>query len=193
MGITELLSGLQLILLGVAVLSAALVIRKFAFGKRYSPRNDPLAGVQSEVRAHEKSTTARMARLEVRLHEFGRHVEARTQSRIALLDRLVTDADRESARLQRGLDEVRAAAHSGQSPSGAQAESADSTKSTDAIRLSQAARAAAPLSDAQQTMVLHLFDAGYSAAQISNLIGRSARLIELLLTARENGARRDAA
>lgn len=107
--------------------------------------------------------SARVDRFEIRLHEYSRDVEARMESRLARLDRLVVSADREICRLQDLLEKKgKRAGEAGPDivPTGtSNAPNADG-------------RMREPLTSWQQRMVAHLRDAGYSAKEIAVLLDR---------------------
>jgi len=62
--------------------------------------------VQEDARQRDASASAQMTRLEVRLHDFSREVDGRIQTRMAILDRLIIDAEREIQRLQNLLGQT---------------------------------------------------------------------------------------
>jgi hypothetical protein len=102
----SLLNGLndaQTIALGIAVILTGLVLRRgFTRAKHMQGRN-PWGEAQAEFRRQPVADTATVEKLEVRLHEFARQVEARIHTRMAVLDRLIVDAEREIVRLQQVL------------------------------------------------------------------------------------------
>ena len=100
-------SGLQLILLGLSILVAAFVLRRTIVLGRRSKSRDIQAEVTQKMRVAEQAGSSRIRELELRLHDYGREVEGRMQTRIAVLDRLVVDADREIERLRQLLQQSR--------------------------------------------------------------------------------------
>jgi len=68
------------------------------------------AEVRREMLASEQTVTGRMEKLEVRLHDYGREVEGRIETRIAVLNQLLIEADREIKRLRLLLSESDGAA-----------------------------------------------------------------------------------
>lgn len=67
----------------------------------------PRKGVPNDAQQRDASAKAQMTKLEVRLHDFAREVDGRIQSRMATLDRLILDAEREIDRLQNLLAQSR--------------------------------------------------------------------------------------
>jgi len=93
-------SGFQLVLLGLSLLIVGIVLwRGFARGRRSRGR-DVTAEVRREMLDAEQTVSGRMDKLEVRLHDYGREVEGRIETRIALLNQLLIEADRKIERLQ---------------------------------------------------------------------------------------------
>lgn len=103
----ELTAGGQLMGLGVILMVASLLMRRSAARRRQAHKADPIRQVQSEFHRIEASHAGRITKLEVRLHDFAREVEGRIETRLALLDRLILDADEEITQLERLLVESR--------------------------------------------------------------------------------------
>ncbi len=101
----ELVSGAQIMILGVLLIGVTFVVRWSArpTGKKI---RDPLRDVQEEFRQVESSYQGQLSRMEVRLHDFAREIEGRMQTRIAMLDQLVVDARHEIERLEGLLKRV---------------------------------------------------------------------------------------
>lgn len=70
-------------------------------------RRDPLTEVRHERVKHAESPQGLIEALEVRLHDYGRSVEARIENRLTVLDQLILEADQEIARLEAILAEAR--------------------------------------------------------------------------------------
>lgn len=107
----EALSGGQLVVLGLMLVAAGVVLRRRTAQRGRPRRQDPLQEVQAEFQRIEASHSGRITKLEVRLHDFAREVEGRIETRLALLDQLIQDADREITDLERLLDEARDSGH----------------------------------------------------------------------------------
>lgn len=96
----ESLSGGQLILVGALLVGAAFVLRRTAAGGKRARTRDPLREMHEDFRQAESTYSAQLNQMEVRLYEFSRDVEARVETRLAMLDQLILDADREIGRLE---------------------------------------------------------------------------------------------
>jgi hypothetical protein len=96
-----LVTGPSLIVLGLAVVVLVFVMRRTMLRMWRPPdkRSEP-AATQDDFEAAEKGAVHATEMLEVRLHEFARDVEGRMLTRMAVLDRLIVDADREIVRLK---------------------------------------------------------------------------------------------
>lgn len=103
----ESLSGGQFIVLGVVLVVVAVMLRRGAVRGKQVRNRDPLREVHEDFRKAEASYSAQLGQMEIRLHDFAREVEGRIQTRLALLDRLIVDADREIIRLQELLPQAR--------------------------------------------------------------------------------------
>jgi len=86
----------------VALLAATItfVMRRVAAKWIESRKMELQREAHADHRRAEESFSSQFSRMEVRLHDFSRDVEGRIQTRLAILDQLVLDADREIARLQ---------------------------------------------------------------------------------------------
>jgi hypothetical protein len=127
----ELITGRSLIVFGIAIVGLVLVLRRTVLRMRRRNK-DAEAADQDDFEAAEKGAVRATEMLEVRLHDFAREVEGRMLTRIAVLDRLIVDADHEIMRLK----ELLAATNGEQSPvrvaQGSTAGSASSTAASDA-------------------------------------------------------------
>lgn len=93
-------SALQLVLLGLSLLTVGFVLwRGFTRGRRSRGR-DLTAEVRKEMLDSEQTISGRMEKLEVRLHDYRREVEGQIETRIALLNQLLIEADSEIKRLR---------------------------------------------------------------------------------------------
>lgn len=95
-----------MVLGGLMLLSAWLLWRSHTWGAA-SRRRDPLDEARAAISEREHSETARIRNLEVRLFEFQREVEATIATRMAMLEKLTADADREIQRLVTAIAEAR--------------------------------------------------------------------------------------
>jgi hypothetical protein len=95
------------IALGMAIVALVFILRRTILRPRDVEPRRPfnLAGEMND--SLELSASAVVEKLEVRLYDFAREVEGRLQTKIAVLDRLIVDADREIIRLESVLAESR--------------------------------------------------------------------------------------
>jgi hypothetical protein len=96
-----------IIAIGLSVVALVFILRRLVL--RTGPRNRrlPVSQTPAEIEAAENSATALVEQLEVRLYDFAREVEGRMTTKIAVLDRLIINADREIIRLEQVLAESR--------------------------------------------------------------------------------------
>jgi hypothetical protein len=70
-------------------------------------KTDPVADARQEMERRRKESERQLHQHEVRLHETARHTEAVLQTKLSLLDEMVAETDREIARLEELLEEVK--------------------------------------------------------------------------------------
>lgn len=90
----------QGILIAVALAAMGYSLFQGAKSRRNLSARDSLTESHSEVVALESSARGIVSQLEVRAYDYSREVEARIDNRLAVLDQLIVDADREIERLQ---------------------------------------------------------------------------------------------
>ncbi len=95
----EFITGRSLIVFGLAIVGLVFVLRRTVLRMRRRS-NQADAANQDDFEAAEKGAVRATEMLEVRLHDFAREVEGRMLTRIAVLDRLIVDADHEIVRLK---------------------------------------------------------------------------------------------
>ena len=143
---------------------------------------DSPADTEENQRAQARAE-ARIAHLEVRLHDFAREVEARMETRALQLDSLVMAGDREIVRLSALLNQFQNA-DANSSLKNAEGRQPDVTHYAQPRPKTTTAMGAAPdksVSPAQAEMVGHLNEAGFSVAEIAHIIGRAPDVISSLL------------
>jgi hypothetical protein len=150
-------------LLAVVLVCTAIVVSRAFSGVGGKP-----AEADDETGQVETMAMRRVANLEVRLHDFSREVEARLEKRAVELNALVAAADQEIVRLS---DLLKSSAASG-APHGAEAPRPAATAGTKSN-----------LSGAQEQMICHLHDAGFSIPEIAHMIGGSADAVSSALRA----------
>lgn len=148
----------QSILLGLALLTVAVTMRRTALSRRGQVSRPPARTAAAEM-SNEHAGLSAVRELELRLYEYGREIEARLQTRIAVLERLICDADREAGRLQAALKEV-----GGRRAAVARVEVAAPTGIAPG-------RSYSPV---ELRMIRHLLEAGFSHSEIAHLLGCAA-------------------
>jgi hypothetical protein len=91
------------ILLGILIVCVALLMRRARMKKRRSPDVNT-AEVVRQGYLTQQAGRKEIEKLELRLHDFAREVDALAQSRIAVLTELVSAADRAIAELEQHID-----------------------------------------------------------------------------------------
>jgi hypothetical protein len=97
---SEIITGQSLIVFGLAVVAFIFLMRRTFLRSRSLSGREQSPTDKTGVESAQLSAETVVEKLEVRLFDFAREVEGRMQSRIAVLDRLIVDADREILRLQ---------------------------------------------------------------------------------------------
>ncbi len=181
----ELFSGTQLVLFGLSILVAAFVLRRTVTLSKRAKSRDVAAEVGAEMRQVEKSSSALIRNLEVRLHDYGREIEGRMQSRIAKLDKLVVEADREIDRLRQLLADQSQSSRSESMKPGPDIVGLSPAASANAVAAVEPngnnATVAGPLNFEQRSMVTHLADAGFAMAEIAHLLERPVAQIDAII------------
>jgi hypothetical protein len=145
------------------LLATVLACTAIVVSRAFSSGNGK-AGSTDEENEHVESTAARrLANLEVRLYDFTREVEARLEKRVVELNALVAAADSEIARLTNLLKDA---------PAARELKATASTRATEAN-----------VSGAQEQMILHLHDAGYTIPEIAHMVGRPPEAVDSVLRA----------
>ncbi|WP_298868090.1 hypothetical protein [uncultured Gimesia sp.] len=148
-------SDFNLILTGGMILVVAWALRKTFRNQRRVRDRNPLHEAQHELTQIEQSQFNRLNQLEIKLYEYGREVEARTDNRLRVLDELLQEADREINRLRQQL------ALTQQNPEDS------ARKSSPDILMYEDSRSFTVTAE-QRSMVVYLSQAGFSAQEISN-------------------------
>ncbi|HVV98840.1 MAG TPA: hypothetical protein VHB77_00795 [Planctomycetaceae bacterium] len=172
------MSSIQFVLLGIAVLITGLVVsRSMRRAKALANRNPADEARRDFVRA-EQGQSATINRLELRLYDFAREMEGRLETRMALLDQLIAEADREIARMQELLT------NTGGGPNNANSQVLRFITPGEASR---SADTDVPTADVAR-MLDHLRRAGLDAQQIAVCLGQPiARIRRWLENCPEGG------
>src|SRR5579872_5652177 len=96
----EFITGQSLIVFGLAVVVFVFLMRRTFLRGGLTGSRFQKSAANSDGASDGESPEMIAELLEVRLFDFAREVEGRMQTRIAVLDRLIVDADREILRLQ---------------------------------------------------------------------------------------------
>lgn len=97
----------SIIVLGLSIVALVFILRRTVLRPRFAVRRRPFAEIVEQGDSLELSAAAVVEKLEVRLYDYAREVEGRLQTKVAVLDRLIVDADREIIRLEQVLAESR--------------------------------------------------------------------------------------
>ncbi|MCA9015536.1 MAG: hypothetical protein KDA77_09430 [Planctomycetaceae bacterium] len=169
------LSDTNTIITGVLILLVAWSLRRsFREQSRISSR-DPLEEAQKEIATREQSQLNRLDQLEVKLYEYGREVEARSDDRLLMLDELLREADREINRLRQQL--ALAQQNMGTPSASSEEPGPDIVVYENPRKFTKAAE--------RRFMIVYLSQAGFSSQEISNCFQCSQSEIETIL-AEEN-------
>jgi TolA-binding protein len=169
------ISLLEWVLLGTILACGGGVLWR-TFGGGAAGRSTSPAETEESERAQARAE-GRIAQLEVRLHDFAREVEARMETRALQLDSLVVAGDREIVRLSTILNQL-------QLSDGGSTRQPDVTHFAEPrpkIATATASSTEKSVSPAQVEMVGHLNEAGFSVAEIAQIIGRAPDVVSSLL------------
>lgn len=153
----------DLILLGFfgVFLAMAFWVRSLVARRARAELDATTADAQDDPKAADRAG-ARIDRFELRLHEYSRDVEARMETRLAKLDRLVVSADREICRLQDLLE----------TKGDRKRENGPDIVSNASGQNSTEPGVREPFTSWQRRMVLHLREAGYNSREVAVLLDR---------------------
>jgi len=179
MMLAESLGGTQMIVIGLMFLVIAFVMRRGIKLGRRSRDRDVLAEVRNEMRKAEQDEMSQVRKTEMRLHEFSREIEGRIESKLAILDQLVVDADREIEQLNDLIVK------------GAASQSSNSDQRRPDIVVPHTARPAATADE--RRMIRNLANAGFSAAEIAHCCNRPVSQIATILGSEDDRGRTEAA
>lgn len=168
-------SDTNLIVTGALILLVAWSLRRsFREQSRISNRN-PLEEAQKEIATREQSQLNRLDQLEVKLYEYGREVEARSDDRFRALDELLQEADREINRLRQQLAMVQQ--KTDKTASSSEEPGPDILVYENPRKFTKAAE--------RRFMIVYLSQAGFSSQEISNCFQCDKSEIETII-AEEN-------
>jgi len=174
------LSDSNLIVTGGLILAVAWALRKSFRNQRRIRDRNPLNEAQQEMTRLEQNQFNRLNQLEIKLYEYGREVEARSDDRLHLLDELLQEADREINRLRQQL------ALTQQNPDDVP------LKSGPDILVYEGSRDTSVTAE-QRSMIVYLSQAGFSAQEISNCFTCDLPEVEAILAAENSPPNPDVA
>lgn len=184
----EPIGGLQLVVLGLFVLTVAWMVRRSIGLRRRGRSPHPSAAFRDEIRPAQDAES-RIRELEVRLYDYERDVEGRIETRLTLLDRLIEEADREIDHLQHLLERR-----------GGTDVDPPADRGPDILGFPQLrkrhempADGAGPVTAEDRRMIRHLREAGYSVGQIARLVERPESDVRAVLEGPSGPDHRDAA
>jgi len=174
-------TGGQFIGVGILLVIISVLLRRSITRSKSRQPRDVVREVHDDFRKAESTYSGRLNQMEVRLHDFTREVEGRIQTRLALLDRLILDADREIDRLENLLLMARPSSSPGPDIITLPTPSAPATLAV-----------SPPTEPDTLEQIYALADAGHTADDIADRVGLPAGRIVLVLNLRR-ASRRDAA
>lgn len=89
------------------VLAFGFTMRRAAHRRWRGRRYDPVGAATKELATRQAASEAQLAKHEVELHDIARTAEAKLQTKLAVMDEMVLQADREIERLESLLEEIR--------------------------------------------------------------------------------------
>lgn len=176
---SDLLSKFQPLVLLVLTLGVMFFLRG-GFSRRRRSVNDA-AETQREMRERLKSSQAQLEQHQLQLHDIARDAQASLQSRLTTLDQMVIESDREIARLEALLREIRELP----SPRLKEREAPfeESLPPEDVAQV--------PAQESDQFIRL-MFQAGFSAAEIARGLNQSESRVREALDDQDEGQARAA-
>ncbi len=175
--IADLISLEDIILIGLMLLSVAILMRRTARRSGRSRKRDVLSEVRAEMHSAEQAEVSHLNQLEVRLFDYEREVGARISTTLSVLDELVQEADHEIARLETLLDKKKEGRIS-----------AATDGRPDLVAPDASSESA--LDPEEREMIRHLTDAGFSVEEVAECVGCSETLVQAFLdeSRRERGS-----
>ncbi|WP_417380580.1 hypothetical protein [Gimesia sp.] len=162
------LSDPNMILTGVLLLAVAWALRKnFRYQRQVRNRN-PLNEAQQELSSREQSQFNRLNQLEIKLYEYGREIESRSDARLRVLDELLREADQEINRLRQQLALTQ------------QKQSEPGEKAGPDILVYEKSQPLSATAE-KRLMMVYLSQAGFSAQEIGNCFQCTREEVEQVL------------
>lgn len=89
------------------VLAFGFTMRRAAHRRWRNRKYDPIGNATKELASRQAASDAQLSKHEVELHDIARAAEAKLQTKLAVMDEMVLQADREIERLEALLEEIR--------------------------------------------------------------------------------------
>ena len=105
--LTSILGGIHPFVLVLLIIAFGFSMRRIAHRRWRGRRYDPIGEATKELATRQATSDAQLNRHEVKLHDIARVTEAKLQTKLAVTDEMVTQADREIERLESLLEEIR--------------------------------------------------------------------------------------
>ncbi|WP_166830820.1 hypothetical protein [Thalassoroseus pseudoceratinae] len=102
--ISDFLDGQTLFAFGVVLLTVTMM--RMSIRRRKGLHKTPETSISAKEVAPVQAASERLDELEVRLHDFDREITGRVETTLALLDRLIEEADHEIVRLETLLEKT---------------------------------------------------------------------------------------
>lgn len=158
-----------MVLGGMMLVAAWLLWRGHRLGA-VSRRRDTAAEARNVISERERAESGRLGEMFVRLEEFRREVDAVFETRTKVLERLVSDADREIARLLDAIAEARGHRDHGES-NGLRISRMDASEDL----------VGSELPGAERETIKLLYGAGFEADEIARLVDQPTALVAAVL------------
>jgi len=100
------MDGLQMILMGLALIVMGFVLRRSVRKSQRVRSRNPLREARERIANSEQSKASAERKVEVHLHDLGREIEARIQTRTTVLDQLLQEAAQKIELMQELLDRI---------------------------------------------------------------------------------------
>jgi hypothetical protein len=105
--LTSIFGGMHPFVVVLLVIAFGFSMRRAAHRRWRGRRYDPIGEATKELATRQTTSDAQLNKHEVKLHDIARATEANLQTKLAVMDQMVTQADREIERLESLLEEIR--------------------------------------------------------------------------------------
>lgn len=186
-------SGAQMLFLGLLLATTASLLfrshRRLARSAAVDYGGFPRSSVLVDRNACGSDGLTTMAsQVEVRLHDSLREAQGRLDTKIAALNQLIVDADRESDRLEALLERLKAATSAEPTPPLPGQRTTRNGSATPTVHRSSGHVPAQPIDNPNHKKIYALFDAGLDAPGIARRVGSGLGEVELILGLRNRAS-----